>query len=79
MVGEGVFTLSMVGLGLLAFAGQVGGGLGVGVYQLGVSWYCYMGQLTLSLWDTRVAQGGVNIFGPLFFRENGCFLRAVYD
>jgi hypothetical protein len=73
MMAEGLVTLSMVGSGLVVFVGQCGGGLGFGLYQVGVSWYCFLGQLTLSLWDTRAAQCGVNIFGPLFFREKRVF------
>ena len=65
LVAQGLFSLSMAGTGLLVFVGQVGGSLGLGIYQVGVSWYCLLAQLTISLWDTKRAQCGINIFGPL--------------
>jgi hypothetical protein len=38
MMDEGLVTLSMVGSGLVVFVGQSGGGLGFGLYQVGMSW-----------------------------------------
>ena len=64
MMAEGVITISMLGYGLVFFIGQVGGTFGFGIYQLGVAWFCYMGQLTLSIWDTKAAQCGINLIGP---------------
>jgi hypothetical protein len=69
MMAQGFVTFSMVGTGLIVFVGQMGGGFGFGIYQLGISWYCYFGQLTISLWDTKSAQCGINILSPLFFRH----------
>ena len=68
IVAQGMFSLSMVGTGLVVFVGQVGGSLGLGIYQVGVSWFCLLAQLTISLWDTRRAQCGINILGPLWNR-----------
>ena len=64
MMGEGIITISMLGYGLVFFVGQVGATLGFGIYQLGVAWYCYAGQFTLSFWDTKAAQCGINLIGP---------------
>ena len=74
LMSQGIFTLSMVGSGILVFIGQLGGGLGFGVYQVGVSWYCYLGQASISFWDTRKAQLGINILGPFVKPEK---LRLV--
>ena len=48
----GIFTFSVMGSGLLMFIGVVGGGLGFGIYFLGISWYCYRCCLGVSIWDT---------------------------
>ena len=69
LISEGIFTLSMVGTGLLLFVGSVGGGFGLGVYQVGISWFCYVGQMTLSIWDTKSAQLGVNVISPVVDRK----------
>lgn len=66
MMAQGLFTISMVGIGVIAFIGQVGGGLGFGIYQMGISWYCYMGQLSIGIWSTKYAQIGVSLLAPLF-------------
>ena len=66
---QGIFTLSMIGYGILAFVGQLGGGMGFGIYQVGISWYCYLGQLSISIWNTNKAQCGLNLISPLIYRE----------
>ncbi len=59
----------MIGYGILAFVGQLGGGMGFGIYQVGISWYCYLGQLSISIWNTNKAQCGLNLISPLIYRE----------
>ena len=74
VVGQGVITFSNLGYGLFLFLGDVGGALGLGIYQVGVSWYCIMGQLTISTWYTCIVSRGVNILGPLFNKEKKRYL-----
>ena len=66
VLSQGLFTFSILGSGLIIFVGQIGGGAGVGLYQIGISWYCFVGQLSVSIWSTNIAQMGFNILGPVF-------------
>ena len=66
VISQGLFTLSILGSGLIIFVGQIGGGVGLGLYQIGISWYCFAGQLSVSIWNTNIAQMGVNVLGPVF-------------
>lgn len=67
MIGQGIFTISMVGTDLLFFFGQVGGGFGFGIYQVGISWFCKLGQLSIGLWSTEKAQIGVSLISPFYY------------
>lgn len=69
MLSEGMFSLGMIGYGILGFVGQIGGGLGFGIYQVGISWYCYLGQISISVWATFKAQLGINIISPMIYPE----------
>jgi hypothetical protein len=69
VVSQGLFTLSIVGSGILFFMGQAGGGLGFGIYQLGVSWYCRASQCSISLYYTHRAQCGFNILAPFIDKD----------
>ena len=66
---EGIISFCVIGFGLLCFVGQVGGGLGFGIYQVGVSCYCFLGQLSISIWTTVRAQLGINLISPLIIPE----------
>ena len=76
MISQGLFTFSMVGTGIFCFIGQAGGTLGFGIYQVGVAWYCYLGQLSLGLYYTRAAQLGVNILGPIMDRNKKVYTNC---
>lgn len=76
MVARGIFTMSMVGVGILFFVGQVGGGLGFGIYQIGIAWYCYIGQVSIGVWATRRAQMGFSILAPFFNPQRKHFVNC---
>ncbi len=62
MISVGLFSISLLGIGLVVFVGQLGGGLGIGIYQIGISVYCFLSQISIALWETRKAQLGYSIF-----------------
>ena len=68
LLSQGLISISLLGYGLIFFLGQVGGGLCLGIYQVGVCWYCILGQMTISIWNTEKAQCGINVLAPLFNR-----------
>jgi hypothetical protein len=72
VISQGFFTISLFGSGLFVIVGVLGGGFGFGMYQIGVSWYCLLAQLSFSLWGTGCAQGQVDILRPLF-KKRGWF------
>ena len=74
IISQGLFTLSMMGSGLLVFIGLWGASWGIGIYQLGVSSYCYLGQLSISIVSTRSVQLGINILSPLWDKDKPRFV-----
>ena len=64
ILSQGLLTFSFLGSGLIVFIGLWGVSWGFGIYQLGVSWYCYLGQISISLYGCRKVQLGVSVLGP---------------
>lgn len=50
MIGQGVVNASLIGIGVLFFFGQIGGGIGYGIYQIGISGICRVAQLSVGIW-----------------------------
>ena len=74
LISEGIFTLSMIGSGILLFVGVWGGGMGIGIYQLGISWYCYVSQFSISLYWSRKVQLGINLLNPILDKKKPRFI-----
>lgn len=69
IISVGLISISLIGIGWVVFVGQIGGGSGFGIYQIGISMYCYISQVSIALWETRKAQLGYSIFAPMCYPE----------
>ena len=79
IVSQGLLSVSMMGSGIIAFVGLWGGTLGIGIYQLGVSSYCYLGQLSISIVSSRSVQLGINIIGPLCNKQKPRVFASIHS
>lgn len=77
VIGQGLCTISMGGYGLMFFLGQVGGGLGLGIYQLGICYYCFLAQVSIGIWETKKCQVGVSLLSPCFNPERKYIMPAT--
>lgn len=67
VISIGLISISLVGIGWVIFVGQIGGGSGFGIYQIGISLYCLISQVSIALWETRKAQLGYSIISPMIY------------
>lgn len=65
-ISTGFFTVSLIGVGLIFVVGQVGGGCGFGIFQVGFSLYVIFCQLAIGFWKVLYAQVGLSLAAPGF-------------
>ncbi len=52
----GVFSQGIIAIGMISVEGQLGGELGIEIYQIDRSVFCFLFQISIALWETRKAQ-----------------------
>jgi len=61
---NGLFSVGLMGVGLVFYGGGWGATLGIGVYHIGMAWYCMMGQLSINIYCGFMIHIGINLLGP---------------
>lgn len=61
--------MGVFGIGLVCFGGLWGATLGMGVYHIGVSWYCMMAQFSVNVYNGYMVQFGINLLAPTCEQE----------